>query len=83
MLILHFKITNLIISCIWNAFYEFRLTKIKTISKKGDYMRTIDTKQIKEQVTALLLESNYNIGEETFKSLRQNYELETNVISKK
>ncbi len=45
-------------------------------------MRTIDTKQIKEQITSLLLESNYNIGEETFKILNNSYESETNVISK-
>lgn len=45
-------------------------------------MRTIDTKQIKEQITSLLLQSNYNIGEETLKILNHSYESETNVISK-
>ncbi len=45
-------------------------------------MRTVDTKQIKEQVTSLLLESNYNIGEETFKILNHSYQSETNVVSK-
>ena len=45
-------------------------------------MRTINTQQIKEKVKHLLLESSYNIGEKTFQVLKQNYESETNVVSK-
>nr|WP_312576565.1 fumarate hydratase [Sedimentibacter sp.] len=45
-------------------------------------MRTVDTQQIQERVKELLLESSYNIGEKTFQTLKQNYESETNVVSK-
>jgi len=45
-------------------------------------MRTINTQEIKETICSLLLESSYNIGEDTMGILKQNYELETNDISK-
>lgn len=45
-------------------------------------MRTLDTSIIKDNVKSLLLKSNYNIGENTFKILKENYTLETNSVSK-
>ena len=45
-------------------------------------MRTVDTQQIKERVKHLILKSSYNIGEKTLQILKQNYESETNVVSK-
>jgi len=49
---------------------------------QGEYMRILDTSIIKENIEALLLKANYNIGERTFNILKKSYETETRPVSK-
>ncbi len=45
-------------------------------------MRIIDTSEIKDNVKALLLEANFNIGKRTLELLKKSYERETEIVSK-
>lgn len=45
-------------------------------------MRILDTSEIKDNVKALLLEANFNIGKHALEILKKSYEAETGIVSK-